>query len=167
MHPYTESGQTDPFTITTSGTTATIAGLTDGITYTFRVGAANDDGTTWSDTIDATAGNNPPPTPQRSPGGLTCPSEGMPPSMLTLTLSGTEVTLNWTAATFNDVQSQIVRRRTPGNDRWTDFTIGVNDTSWTDASVVSGTSYIYRIQAKGAKTGENGRMSNRQVVSVP
>ena len=51
--------------------------------------------------------------------------------MLTLTLSGTEVTLTWTAATFNDVQSQQVRRRIPGNDQWTNFTIGVNDTSWT------------------------------------
>ena len=166
-HPYTEAGQTNVFTITTSGTTATIAGLTDGIIYTFRVGAANTDGTTWSEPIGTTAGTDPPATPQQSPGGLTCPSEGVPPSMLTLTLSGTEVTLTWTAATFNDITSQQVRRRTPGNKQWTDFTIGVTDTSWTDTSAVSGTSYIYRIQAKGPKTGENGRMSNRQVVSVP
>ena len=166
-HPYTEAGQTNVFTITTSGTTATIAGLTDGIIYTFRVGAANTDGTTWSEPIGTTAGTDPPATPQQSPGGLTCPSEGVPPSMLTLTLSGTEVTLTWTAATFNDITSQQVRRRTPGNKQWTDFTIGVTDTSWTDTSAVSGTSYIYRIQAKGSKTGENGRMSNRQVVSVP
>ena len=80
---------------------------------------------------------------------------------------GSVVTLNWMAATFNDVQSQQVRRRIPWNVQWTDFTVGVNDTSWTDTSVVSGTSYIYRIRAKGAKTGENGRMSNRQVVSIP
>ena len=76
------------------------------------------------------------------------------------------MTLTWTASTYTDTISQRVRRRQQGED-WTDFNIGTGITTWTDTSAVSGTTYIYRVQAPGPSTGDNGRMSNRQVVTIP
>ena len=167
IHPYTEAGQDNPFTIQTESTTsASISGLTDGVTYTFKVGSVNDAGTRWSEPTDATAGSTTPATPEQSPGGQLCPSEENGPSMLAYTLSGTELTLTWTASTYTDTISQRVRRRQQGED-WTDFNIGTGITTWTDTSAVSGTKYIYRVQAPGPSTGDNGRMSNRQVVTIP
>ena len=169
-HPYTEAGQDAPFTKVDAGNTqTTVSGLSDGVTYTFKVGAVNASGTTWSDLVDGTTGTNPPATPQRSPGNNNCPGEGMPPSMLSHTLSGTEVTLRWTASTHDDLVSQWVRRRVvnSGSVVWTDFAVALDATSWTDTTAQSGTTYVYRVQTKRPKTGPNGQMSNPQVVTIP
>ena len=168
-HPYTESGQDDPFTKRTiSNNRATISGLSDGITYTFRIGAVTENGTIWYMPVDGTAGDDPPSTPERSPGTIPCAGLRMPPTMLTYSLSDTDVALTWTASTFPDVVSQKVRRRERGGgSTWTDFTVTTDATTWTDTTAVSGRTYIYRVQAPRPKTGQAGQMSNRQVVTIP
>ena len=167
--PYTESGQDDPFTKRTiSNNRATISGLSDGITYTFRIGAVTENGTIWYMPVDGTAGDDPPSTPERSPGTIPCAGLRMPPTMLTYSLSDTDVALTWTASTFPDVVSQKVRRRERGGgSTWTDFTVTTDATTWTDTTAVSGRTYIYRVQAPRPKTGQAGQMSNRQVVTIP
>ena len=155
-HPFTEPGQDAPFTISTSGTTATVSGLTDQITYTFRIGAVNDAGTTWSQPIDGTAGATPPETPQRSPGDELCPSEETGPMDLTVTVSASAVELNWTPSTETDVTNQYVLRRVP-KASWTKFPVALDASSYTDSSVQPGNRYIYRIAAYTADEIANNR----------
>ena len=166
-HPYTEQGQAQPFSITSSTTSATISGLTDQITYTFRAASVNDHGTSWSQPIDGTPGTEPPNAPQSSPGGKLCPSEGTVPSNLQATVTTSAVSLTWTPGTKPRYVEQKVLRRVAGVSPidWTEISVASNDNAYTDTQGVSGTRYIYRIQA--LKANGVGDISNNQEVTFP
>ena len=95
------------------------------------------------------------------------PPPKMPPTDLSATLSGTDVNLTWTAHTNPHYVNQLVIRRVAGVTPldWTEFNIGIDDTSYTDTTAVSGTTYVYRVRA----TKENGKggHSNAQTVTIP
>ena len=91
----------------------------------------------------------------------------MPPSALEGTVSGTTVNLTWTAHTNPHYVTQSVRRRVAGVTplSWTDFPVGIRVTAYSDSTVTSGTTYVYRIAVM--KANSRGSVSNAITVQVP
>lgn len=48
-----------------------------------------------------------------------------------------------------------------------DFAVAMDTTTWTDTTAESGTTYVYRVQAKRPKTRGVPQSSNPQVVTIP
>ena len=72
-----------------------------------------------------------------------------------------------TADTNPNYVTQIVRRHIAGANplSWTDSTVGINDTTYSDTTAVSGTTYVYRISA--LKANSKGGVSNAITIQVP
>ena len=140
------------FQIPTRAATYTDTTALPGITYIYRVMAVKNNG----------LGAN------TNAAGISIPlPPKMPPSALEGIVSGTTVNLTWTAHTNPNYVTQIVRRRIAGVNplSWTDFTVGVNNTKYSDTTAVSGTTYVYRIYA--LKANGEGSVSNAITVQVP
>ncbi len=92
----------------------------------------------------------------------------VPPTNLAASVSGTEVSLTWTAHNNRSFISQVVKRRVAGETpvSWTNTTIDKTATSHTDTTAVSGTTYIYRVQGKTPTSGDNAFMSGPVEVAV-
>ena len=62
---------------------------------------------------------------------------------------------------------QVVKRREPGvrPEQWTDFTVDVTADPYTDTTVESGKTYIYRVKA--LKSNHKGGESNRATATIP
>ena len=97
----------------------------------------------------------PPPPAQNNPSGLTAVVENG------------AVALFWMPRTNPNYVKQVVKRREPGFRPavWTDFELDASADTYTDTTVESGKSYIYRV--KGLKANDTGGTSNRVVIAVP
>ena len=113
---------------------ATVAGLTNGTTYSFRVGAVNSSGSSpASDEVRATIG---------------VPTA---PSGLVATAGGAEVTLRWNAPTQNGgsaVTDYVVEFSSDGASSWNTFDDGVSTAlTATVTGLTNGTTYSFRVSA--------------------
>ncbi len=128
---------TDPDT-----TAYTDGGLSSGTTYFYRVLALTDGGTTMaSDAVSATTAADP----------LSSPS------LTTVSASSTSIDLSW-----NDVAGETgyrIERSADGTSGWTAIaTTGQDVTSYTDAGLSPGTTYVYRVIA--VNVGDESPPSN-------
>ena len=126
-------------TITPNGTTLSITdtGLTTGNTYTYQVAAqsTNSAGTTTSAYVAS------------SNVSLTAPATPTAPSSVTATASGTSVALSWVDAGAT-VTGYVIQRNAGNTGYVTLTTLLTNITSYTDNSLVAGTTYAYRVAAQ-------------------
>ena len=128
-----------------AATTVTIAGLTNGTAYNFRVRAANAIGNGIEATVTAIPG---------------VPSV---PVGLTATPGDEEVTLRWTAAAGNG--SPVTGYQYQRDDgEWTDIPGGASATSVTITGLVDGISYTFSVRA--VNTIGNGAATEKIEVTV-
>lgn len=112
---------------TVTGLRYTDTSVVNGTTYYYRIVASNSAGTTMSPTASA--------TPQMPlPGSFT----------LSATAGNGQIALNWTAA--SDAQSYQVERASSAPGPFSTLETTTNR-SYTDTSVVNGTTYYYRVTA--------------------
>ena len=140
--PYVGFNAQPVTTFTSSATTETITGLTDGTAYTFEVTATTDAGTgpASSDSAPIT----PEPPPPNPPTGLTAT-----PSCQ-LIIVGPEVTISWTASTSPSVTSYVILRGTTAGGLSSLTSVSSGTTSYTDTSVTGfSTTYWYEVEAVG------------------
>ena len=151
-----------------SVSTAIVTGLQPGTDYSFKIRAANaDEYSPWTaQTVSVrTDGARPVGRPQAT---ATPPPNKAPARDLEYTLTGTTVNLRWTAHTNPDFQRQIVKRRVAtSGSTWTEFQIGLTDTTYRDSTGEANTRYIYRVQGFTATSGPDGWMSNPVQVEIP
>ena len=140
---------------------------------TAYTGNSGDDTDTPITTATNTAGT---PIPVGSGGGAITlpPAPQLPdkPGSLTATLAGSSVSLTWKNSDAAGVATGIsVERATDAafTKNVTDIPLGPTATSYTDASVVEGTTYYYRVQAQNQTIGGNSAWSNAVsiLVAVP
>ena len=79
-------------------------------------------------------------------------------------MSGTTASLTWDAHNNPNHERQVLLRRVASERpvSWTEFSVGLNDTSYSDTTAVSGTKYIYRVRV----VGPNGKDLDGQPVAV-
>ena len=134
---------------------AIIAGLIPGTEYHFAVRAARERDTgsgerlyrsPWSKPITL---KTPGDRPVNAPGSATAPALKAPPEDLMVEVDGTTVDLSWTATTNPNYVRQVVRRRDVSvvPEDWTEITVGLDDTAYSDTGLTSGTTYRYRVRA--------------------
>ncbi len=107
-----------------------------GQSYSYRMRAWNSDGySDYSNTATiVTPGGTPPPLPA--------------PSNLVAAMSGTSVVLNWQDNATNEIQFYVEKCQGTGCTMFVEVgATGANVTTWTDAYVVAGQSYSYRVRA--------------------
>jgi len=130
---------------------AIIAGLVAGTEYHFAVRAARKrnsseqlDYSSWSNPVTLTT---PDVRPAGAPGQATAPALKAPPEDLMAEVSGTTVSLTWTATTNpNYVCQEVLRRVVPGGS-WVRDPVAMDATSYADTGLTSGTTYRYRVRA--------------------
>lgn len=129
--------QLQPWGAPVTGTTYTVADLTNGVSYSFYVVATGPGGTSGpSNTVSAT------------PYGV--PS---PPTNLTATAGNAQVSLTWTAS--QNATAYNVYRGTTSGGPYTKIFTGVTATSYADNAVTNGTTYYYVVTATN-QFGESG-----------
>ena len=165
--PFREKGKDDKYTIIwVNDTTATIGNLTDGVEYYYRVRAINATDKTRSEKTKVMAGTEPadPPNQQPTP---TPPPAKVPPTGLSATINGGNVSLTWTGHTNPNYTTQQVLRRVAGERPidWTTFSVDLSATSYTDTTAASGTTYIYRAEA--LKANGKGTPTNPVEIAIP
>ena len=155
---------------------AIIAGLVAGTEYHFAVRAAKKrnssdrlDYSPWSKPVTLTT---PGTRPSNAPGEEAAPELKVPPEDLMAVVSGTSVDLTWTAGTNPNYDRQVVLRREAVKDAGFEIikVLATDATSYTDATVESGKTYIYRIKGEkppNAEGDRRGGVSNRQEVDIP
>jgi fibronectin type 3 domain-containing protein len=131
-------------------TSFTDTGLTDGVTYYYRVSAIDSAGQSGlSSEVSAT-----PMVPVPSaPGGVT--ATGGPG----------QVSLSWNGST-GATSYNVYRATTPGGEGSTPFRTGLTATTFTDPGLSSGTTYYYQVTAVNG-TGESGSSSEVSATPLP
>jgi autotransporter-associated beta strand protein len=128
---------------TSTATSATVTGLTNGTGYVFQVAAVNSAGTgAYSSSTGAV-------TPATTPGA---------PTTVIGTAGNTQVSLSWTAPVSNGgavITDYVVRCSSNGGASWMTFNDGTSSaTSATVTGLTNGTGYIFQVAAvNGAGTG--------------
>ena len=187
--PFRERGFSHDYGISFSGSEATVTGLTNGVGYAHRVRAVQGGvSSAWSDWIatrlPAGGGSDseesrppnqpdatPTPAPSSSPGLPPAtpapPSSAVKPSGLSAAVENGQVVLSWTEGTNTRYVQQRVKRRAAKGDPapWTYFSVGLEANTYTDATAVSDTKYIYRVEA--VKSSGKTDVTNRVVVLAP
>ena len=166
--PFRESGHTEEYEIKIIGTLiARVRNLTPGTPYKYKLRSLNiDRHSQWSEQISiSTTGQNPDPNPAPTP--IPTPNKTQPEG-LTAVISGTDVILTWIKGENPNYVSQVVRRRVAAvrPEQWTDVTVGINDTTYTDTTVQPGTRYIYRVHAL-KNNGVKSETTNPEYATVP
>ena len=134
---------------------AIIAGLIPGTEYHFAVRAARERDTGASERLYRSPWGKPITVktpgirPANAPGNATAPALKAPPEDLMAEVDGTTVSLSWTAVTNPNYVRQVVRRRDVSvvPEDWTEITVGLDDTAYSDTGLTSGTTYRYRVRA--------------------
>ncbi len=142
--------------LSTAATSYTDTTVVAGTTYNYRVQARNQVGNSaWSNVATI---HVPVTVLKQAPAA---------PSGLTATLAGSSVSLTWTnSAAAGAATAMLIERAT--NARFTavtDIPLGAAATSYTDTTVVAGTTYYYRVQAQN-KVGDSA-WSNAASILVP
>ena len=121
---------------TSTATSATITGLTNGVAYVFRVAATNSAGTSSYSTTSASA------TPQSVPSL---------PTSVAGTGGNTQVSLVWTTPSSNggrSITDYIVQFSSNAGSTWTTFSDGTSTaTSATVTGLTNGTEYVFQVAA--------------------
>ena len=143
---------------TSTSTSATVTGLTNGTAYLFRVAAVNSAGTSSYSTASASV------TPQSVPS-------------LPLSVAGsggnTQVALVWTTPASNggrSITDYLVRYSSDSGSSWTMFSDGVSTaTSVTVTGLTNGTAYIFQVAAVNSVGTGSYSVSSSEVTpfSVP
>ncbi len=141
---------------TSTGTSATVTGLSNGTSYTFRVSAVNAIGT-GSASSTATA------TPATTP--------GIPTSLAGVAASG-QTALTWTAPVSTGgsaITDYVVEYKLSSDLSWTTFADGTSATaSATVTGLTNGSSYDFRVSAtNSAGTGSVSDTATATYVIVP
>ena len=136
---YTVTSSPGGFTATSGTTTATVTGLTNGVTYTFTVTATNAIGTGVS------SGSSSGVTPANVPGA---------PTNLAPTVGDSSVDLSWSAPVSNGgsaLTDYVIEYKLTTGGTWAVFADGVNTTpSVTVTGLANDNSYDFRVYAKNA-----------------
>ncbi|MEX0784233.1 MAG: fibronectin type III domain-containing protein [Dehalococcoidia bacterium] len=113
-------------------TTWTNTNLTPGTAYYYRVRAV--EGTIYGDWSSVAS-------------GTTLPPPAAPSDLMATVLSTASIRLNWVDNSSNE-QGFKVERSNNGGTSWVHIaTLGVNVTTWTNVSLLPGTTYQYRVRA--------------------
>ncbi|MCK9410644.1 MAG: fibronectin type III domain-containing protein, partial [Bacteroidetes bacterium] len=123
---------------TSTSAAATVTGLTNGTSYTFRVSAVNAAGTGAISAISAAV------TPRTTPG---------PPTSVSGTSGNTQVSLTWTAPTSSggSAITDYVVQSSPDGSIWTTFADGTStSTNATVTGLTNGQDYTFRVAAVNA-----------------
>jgi hypothetical protein len=122
-----------------TSTSISVTGLTNGTSYTFRVSAVNDMGTSSASTVSSAY------TPLGTPAA---------PTSLSATYGNAQAALSWTAPTDNGgsvITNYLVEYSSNAGSSWTTFAHSVSTTpSITVTGLVNGTAYSYRVSAINA-----------------
>ena len=145
---YTVTSNIGGHSATVAGTSATVTGLTNGVTYTFTVTATNAIGTSTA------SGTSNSVTPASVPGA---------PTNLAAVISDSSVDLSWSAPVSNGgsvLTDYVVQYKLTTGGTWAVFSDGVSTTPSTTVTGLSNdNSYDFRVFAKnavgtGAASGE-------------
>ena len=142
-----DGGTTYTLDANVSGTSFVDTGLTDGVSYFYRVTAANAAG----ESAPGPAASAIPQVAPVAPTGLSA-SAGA---------SGTNVNLQWAAS--SGVGQYVVKRAYFSGGPWVVIGSNVQGTSFTDANAADGRTYFYIV---GAVTGAGQESANSNAVSV-
>jgi hypothetical protein len=122
-----------------TSTSISVTGLTNGTSYTFRVSAVNDMGTSSASTVSSAY------TPLGTPAA---------PTSFSATYGNAQASLSWTAPTDNGgsfITNYLVEYSSNGGSSWTTFTHSVSTTpSITITGLTNGNAYSYRVSAINA-----------------
>lgn len=119
-----------------TATSITVTGLTNATSYTFRVSAVNDMGTSTASTVSSAV------TPLGAPAA---------PTGLSATYGNAQASLSWTAPSDNGgsaITNYLVEFSSNAGSSWTTFAHSVSTTpSITVTGLTNGTAYSYRVSA--------------------
>jgi titin len=144
---------------TSTTTSATVTGLTNGIAYMFRVAANNSVGLgAYSNEVTE--------TPRAAPSA---------PSGLAGVVGNAQVALSWNVPAANGatITDYVVEYKTTAAATWSTFADGTSTTaSATVTGLTNGTAYLFRVSAvnsvgTGAASAEAGPLTPRTVPGVP
>ena len=129
-----------------------ITGLNGDARYYFRFFATDGTDSDWSNAASFVTGL----------GGLAAPSNfsGTPGAIV----AGTKVDLSWNESYANETGFLIRRSTDAGFGSFEEFTIGTNETTYTDETTAANTTYYYRAAAVGI-TGTGAFTSNLTVAT--
>ena len=140
---------------TSTATTATVTGLTNGTEYDFRIRATNSDGTGSPSVIAST-------TPRTVSGA---------PTGLTATPDDTEVSLSWTAPADNGgaaITDYIVEYKAASASQWSTFADGTSTaTTAIVTGLTNGTEYDFRVKATNVAGNGAASATASATPSVP
>ena len=130
-----------------------IPGLDGDTIYFFRFFATSDAGSDWSEASSFATGLGESP----APGDLTATPQDTP--------VGIRVDLSWTDS-YNNETGFVIQRSTDAafGGATDEFTVGANETSFSDSSIVPNTTYFYRIAALGV-SGRGPFSSNFEITT--
>jgi hypothetical protein len=129
-----------------------ITGLSGDTRYYFRFFATDGTDSDWSNVASFVTGL----------GGLSAPANfnGTPGTIV----GGTKVDLSWTDSYTNETGFLLRRSTDPAFGSYQEFSVGANETSYTDESTAANTTYYYRVAAVGS-TGSGTFTSNLTVAT--
>jgi cellulose 1,4-beta-cellobiosidase len=134
-------------------TSFTDTGLTNGLTYYYKVSAVNAGG-------QSAASSEVSATPQVAPPAA--------PTNVMATASSGQVALNWSASP-GATSYNIYRSTTPGAEGSTPYRTGITATSFTDTGLSNGTTYYYKVSAvnAGGQSATSSEVSATPQVPAP
>ncbi|MGH9822301.1 MAG: fibronectin type III domain-containing protein [Blastocatellia bacterium] len=115
-----------------TGTSFVNTGLTDGVTYFYKIAAVNKTGTSKL-SVEVSAKPVAPPPPA--------------PTNLTAAAGDDQVTLSWTAVNATGVTYNVFRGTTAGGEGATPIKTGLAGSMLIDTSVTNGTMYFFKVTA--------------------
>jgi titin len=139
---------------TSTSSSATVTGLTNGTNYTFRVAAVNSAGTGTYSTASSSV------TPVTTPGA---------PTSAAASTGARQATISWTAPTSNggsSITNYAIQFSTDaGSNFSTQILTGSTSTSYVYTGLTAGTAYVFRVAAI-TSVGQGGWSSNTSSLTI-